>query len=403
MGTIRTRTRRLLAIGATTTFTAATAVGAAIAVGAPVSTFYSPFVYAGPGASATTNFLQGIKGSDTPGAYLIVGTTGKTNNGGHGVVYDGPIDAGSTAAGSGSGTWTMMDVPSGFGAVATSIYGVNNLAGSTVELVGTYTKAPGAGKKQGPTVGFFYRGPVTAAPAAAHFVRVRAHGVNRGIPAGADETYLHSVDGAGGTGPVAGNYDFFSEGSPAGHAFLWNPITHRQTDIRYRDSARSHTAYGIWSNGASRWAGDHATYTIAGGEGIPGLRTRITGQFGESLGLATLIDYDARTGRFLHLQRYRYENRTAFVTHFEGIYYIGHGLYQLPFTAATAATKTVAGLAYVRRRANGTFAPVARWYTFAPTGIGGTIGTNDSTYGKASIGLVTAGSPTTYASLTSGR
>jgi hypothetical protein len=62
----------------------------------------SPFIYTGVGAvtNSTTGVydefgLQGIKGADTSGSYLITGTSGP-----NGVIYNGPIDHAMTTSGS---------------------------------------------------------------------------------------------------------------------------------------------------------------------------------------------------------------------------------------------------------------------------------------------------------------
>jgi hypothetical protein len=64
----------------------------------------SPFLYTGEGSSTTSAGLynqfglQGIKGGDSRGTYLITGTSGS-----QGVIYNGPIDHAVSINGSGSG------------------------------------------------------------------------------------------------------------------------------------------------------------------------------------------------------------------------------------------------------------------------------------------------------------
>jgi len=361
---------------------------------------HTPWAYTGPGSSVSPNFVQGIKNADTADSYYIVGTSGKTNSdGGFGVVYEGPVDNGSTANGPGSGTWTPMSVPASFNAIATSIYGVNNLPGSDVQLVGTYSAAPVGGSGLGNTYGFFYQGPVTSTPDDADWVSVQAVGRDRkqrNKPA--DQTYLHSVDG---DSPVVGNYDFFGEREPAGHAFLWDPDTRQQTDIKWKGHFRTHTAYGIWANGPSAWADGRPTYTITGGVGLGrGRAAAVRGHYGEALGRAAIIDYDPATGKFTNQRTYTYLNRKEFVTHFEGIYVRPDGSYQMPFLTANIRTQeTHAGIAIVTRDKRGRFSERAQWITFSSSD--GDYLTNNSTYGPISIGVFkpTGGGAQPYANV----
>src|SRR6185503_1246105 len=68
---------------------------------------------------------QGIRNSDTPGQYLLVGSSNDT-----GLLFDGTI--------AGAGTSHAVNYP---GAAATSVYGPDNLDGTGVRLVGTYRTA----------------------------------------------------------------------------------------------------------------------------------------------------------------------------------------------------------------------------------------------------------------------
>ena len=344
----------------------------------------SPFLYTGPdaGVDADTGVfnkfgLQGIKGSDSQGSYLITGTSG-TN----GVVYDGPIDHAATPSGSGSGTWTVMNVPTAFNAQSTSIYGVANLNGSDVNLVGTYISNAADPDGQLPRIGFFYTGAVTATPTASNFQSYRASDPTTGRQA--SFTYIHSVDG----GLAVGNYDFFGDGRPAGNAFIYDPITGTQTAIDYGTAGKTHSAYGIWSNGDS-------SYTIAGGEGLNGIPEG-DGRYGEPLGKGSLVDYDRVTGAFSNYRSYRFTNtnllpkamrREAIVTHFEGIWSNDDGTYRLPATiTGESSGTTVAAMATVRRNRNGSFGK-ARWTVFDIPG--STFTTNDSVFGDANVGLAT--------------
>ena len=74
------------------------------------------------------------------------------------------------------------------------------------------------------------------------------------------------------------------------------------------------------------------------------------------------------------------------MTHFEGIFYAGKGVYQMPFTAASSQGE-FAGTAYVKRRNNGRFSREALWSTF-DAGSEGTIVSNDSSAGRGNTGLI---------------
>ena len=89
------------------------------------TTFYSPWVYAPDGVTSSLNFVQGIGEGTRQNTYTIVGTYGQLNNGAVGVVYQGAINGTNTTQGSGPGTWTTMVVPTSFGSLGISIYGVH--------------------------------------------------------------------------------------------------------------------------------------------------------------------------------------------------------------------------------------------------------------------------------------
>ena len=319
--------------------------------------------------------MQGIKGGDSQGSYLITGTSG-TN----GVIYNGPIDHAMTTSGSGSGSWTVMNVPSGFNASSSSIYGVDNLGSGTVDLVGSYVSAAADSDGQFPRIGFYYNGPITANPDAADYQSYQARDLLTGQLA--TFTYIHSISG----GLAVGNYDFLGDGNPAGNAFIYNPNSSiPQTAVNYGGDGKTHTAYGIWFNGG-------AGYTIAGGEGLNGSGD---GHYGEPLGKATLIDYDSVTGAFRNYRTYSFTKtedlpeamrRQSIVTHFEGIWSDGRGTYKLPATIATADGEiTAAALATVERNRDGSFGD-ARWTLFDIPGAA--ISTNDSVFGDANVGAV---------------
>src|SRR5262245_6743211 len=66
----------------------------------------SPFLFTGGGEFSTGFGLQGIKGGDTEGTFIITGTSNV-----NGVVYNGPVNHGFTSQGSGTGTWYVINVP----------------------------------------------------------------------------------------------------------------------------------------------------------------------------------------------------------------------------------------------------------------------------------------------------
>jgi hypothetical protein len=353
-------------------------------------TLVSPFYYTGLGASTSEYGLQGIKGADTAGSYYMVGTSGV-----NGVVYDGPIDTVSTSNGSGSGLWMVMNVP--FSSTATSIYGVDNLAGANVTLVGSY-HPPSSTKTQN---SFYYVGPVTATSSAANWKSFQA----TGSQGAATYTILHSVD----EGLAVGNYDYASmdvgEGTWRGNAFIYDPLGNggagQQLDITYPVGAGTHTAYGIWYNGI---VNGRKSYTIAGGEAF---------QFGSSdPANASLIDFDydsvtgLTSGRFSNFRTFGYvqDDPTApttdaiLATHFEGIWYDGVSTYRLPATLVNKSGQILGGYAEIERLSSGQFSSVVNWDVFNQ-GVLGTsnVVTNDSLFRGASVGVVQSSTGLDYA------
>jgi len=106
------------------------------------------------------------------------------------------------------------------------------------------------------------------------------------------------------------------------------------------------------------------------------------------------VDYDPVTGETFNQRTYQYNNdkNNNYVTHFEGIYYAGRGIYQMPFTAASSAGD-FAGTAYVKRREDGRFSRNALWSTL-DAGSQGEIFSNDSSAGRGSTGILSPGSST---------
>lgn len=355
----------------------------------------SPFLFTGSGAGTNASGLyddfglQGIKGGDSQGTYLITGTSGS-----NGVIYSGPIDHAMTTSGSGSGIWTVMNVPASFNASSSSIYGVDNLGGGDVDLVGSYVSEIPDSDDNYPRIGFYYSGPISSSPDAANFLSYQGRDPVTGELA--TFTYIHSISG----GLAVGNYDFLGDGNPSGNAFIYNPnSSNPQTAVDYPGDGKTNTAYGIWFNGGS-------SYTIAGGEGLNGSGD---GRDGDPLSKGTLIDYDRVTGTFQNYRSYSFTKtkdlpqamqRQAVVTHFEGIWFDGERTYKLPATVATADGElTAAALATVKRKKDGSFGK-ARWTVFDIPGA--SITTNDSVFSDANVGVAVysqGGAASNYAGL----
>ena len=338
----------------------------------------SPFFYTGSGDFTDGFGLQGIKAGDSKESFIITGTSNV-----NGVVYVGPVNHGFTNLGSGTGTWYVMNVPTSFNAGSTSIYGPENLGNNNVNLVGSYvSNASGS-----PRIGFYYTGPLlNTVGDSSGFSSYQGRNLSTGTLA--DFTYIHSVSGGQANSLAVGNYGFQTDGNPFGYAFIYNPANPQQPqiDIKYPDTDKTHTAYGIWYNGGT-------SYTIAGGVGLPSGSSK----YGEPFGSAYLMDYDSSTGIFSNYHIYNFKpsgsdkkffKGKTLVTHFEGIWSDGKGLYKFPATVTT----TDGGLgrpkvAHVKRRVNGKFNSSANWSPIPVPGT--TLSTNDSIYGDISIGLAT--------------
>ena len=323
--------------------------------------FFSPWAYA-PNGVTSTGFVQGIGEGTKKNTYTIVGTYGQLDNGALGVIYQGAINGTNTTQGSGPGTWTTMVVPKKFGSLGTSIYGVHKNADGKFNLVGTYVSASQtfnlSGTEVNSTLAFYYKGKITSTPRNNDFKSFQARDPITGDLA--DETYLHSVSGR----LAAGNYDLFGEGQDIGTAFVVDIKSGKQTNLKYKDSALSHSVYGIWSN-------NYRHYTVAGGESDvfskqPGTDNGPSFSSPRAIGEATLADYDSITGKVTNTRTYRYPGQgdSTYETHFEGIWSDGKGLYKLPFFAYGPDNLFVSGLAIVNRQKNGNFNSEATWITF---------------------------------------
>ncbi len=328
------------------------------------------------------------------------GTSGNISSDGQGAVCLGRIDGVSTPEGAGSGTWVLLDVPERWDASSTSIYGPGAIqAGDgpggigSIQLAGTYSQPISfEGQDAYKTLGFVYTGPLSDNPEDSRFTAFTATQPN-GEPT--YDTFLHSWSGR----LVAGNYtltnSFLALTLNTGldsNAFVYDTVTGEQRTLTYKDKSASHTAFGIWNNGKQDWSDNKKTYTIAGGRSVIDPAVKKLGFMGEAFGAATLVDYDPVTGRTFNQRSYQYNNDkdNNYATHFEGIYYVGDDIYQMPFTASSSEGD-FAGTAYVRRREDGRFSRDALWSTL-DAGSQGEIFSNDSSAGRGSTGLLSPGS-----------
>jgi hypothetical protein len=351
--------------------------------------FISPFQYNPGKDSSVVTYLQGIKGGDRKGTYVLVGANNSPGPTPVGLVYQGPLDASANNGISGSGRWSIVAVPDQFGAAGTSVYGPDNLGAGLGNLVGAYTRdlgteAPSADNPA--VVGFTYTGALDGTTDAGWR---SVQGVTQlGTPG--TYTFVHSVDG----GLAVGNTDnadvdditgYFSLSSTA---FIVELATGRQIDIRYpgdRDPLVTHTAYGIWANGSGK-------YTIAGGSGEV-LNEEVSRV---SAGEAYLIDYDSITGQFSNYTDFSYRNRdrTDLISHFEGIYRTKNGNYRLPATSVGLNNEddlAIASIVTVKRNKRGGFRAKARWQDLdvrrSSDGADSVLSTANSLYGDVTVGF----------------
>ena len=377
------------------------------------TTFYSPFIsnYS-PAASVYT--LQGIKvnpyesrGKDA--SYIITGTTGSAfGAGGVGAVYVGAIDGKSTSAGSGSGQWINFNVPI-TGATGSSAYGVDILSPGkgpggigNVALVGTWTNSAGN------ILGFYYEGKLNQLQDASPD-RFKSFQAFTSTGAAANYTYLHSVDGGyavGNFSTEAGYVGYFLNSGPESGSYVYDPKNNKQINAVYTNEQYSyHTLFGIWLNKDN-------SYTVAGGGSNAALLTdygktlEALPDLGQGLpqdavfGRGMLADIDPLTGIVKNEKYYNYQNDPSnqIFTHFQGIYYAGNGVYEVPFDTLTSTGEFNIGIAYIKRQENGTFSNNALWQTFQAPAVGGLV-SNDSVAGAGSVGAVTNPALTTFASI----
>jgi hypothetical protein len=357
-------------------------------------TTISPFEYnSKPGDSAIT-YLQGIKGWDRPGTFLLVGANNSPGPTPLGFAYVGPLNSVANPAfngSSGSGTWYPISVPTTFGAAGTSVYGPDKLAAGLVNYVGAYTRDLGGASPSSSNpsiVGFTYTGSVDGSTKGGYRkVQGRTY-------EGVDGTYtfVHSVDG----GLAVGNTDLAALDGRTGYfslkstPFIVSLANGSQTPIRFASNDMddsdfiTHTAYGIWNNGNS-------SYTIAGGSGAV-----LEGGNGVTVGSGYLIDYDSITGQFAHYTEFNYQNRSSgdLVTHFEGIYRDVDGDYWLPATSVALNPQgdlAIASVVKVERSRSGGFQARAEWRPLtvreSATGVESVLSTGNSLFGNTIVGF----------------
>jgi hypothetical protein len=297
---------------------------------------------------------QGIRAADTPGQYLIAGTSAS-----NGLLYVGPI------SGAG-GTSYLVNYP---GAATTSVYGPDNLDGDLLRLVGSYRTGDDT------VSGFLFEGTLADLANPANYRPIDYPG--------SQFTYVHSTMG----GLAVGNYDGpTSGGEPIGpgRCFIYDIATDTfLTDIVFPGSL-SNTAYGIWYNGGT-------SYTICGGSSLSPINNFANPSV--PIGKAWLVDYDSATGAFTHWKAFEYPNTpdgVDLVSHFEGVSSVEKGVYTLNAEVALAGASggAVGAFVTVRRNPDGSFGD-ADWVDLHYPGVDGTV-TSDSVIGNQVVGIVLA-------------
>ncbi len=292
---------------------------------------------------------QGIKAGDTPGQYLITGTSAAT-----GILYVGSID--------GTGTSYPVNFP---GASQTSVYGVNNLGGNQVQLVGSYVNADSSTRH-----GFFFQGTYGDGAVTGTFSTLD-------VP-GATFNYIHSTMG----GLAVGNSDGpTASGLPLGPgiANVYNVSTGQVVaNVKFPGSV-SNSAYGIWYNGGT-------SYTIVGG-----FSRFVANNMSDQtapIGTGYIVDYNSATGRFSHWKAMTYPNGRNLLTHFEGISSTQPGVYQLAADSIQVGTGhfTQGSWVVLNRNPNGSFGK-SSWVNLNYPGVTGWT-SNDSVAGNQAVGIV---------------
>jgi trimeric autotransporter adhesin len=299
---------------------------------------------------------QGIRGADAPGQYLISGTSNA-----NGILFVGAIN--------GQGTSYSVNYP---GASTTSVYGPDNLSNGRVRLVGSYKNADAS---TSPVVvhGFLFEGATADLPSGGSYRTIDYPGANF--------NYVHSTMGD----LAVGNYDGPTQSGQAlgaGQAYIYNVATGTfVTNVVFPGSV-SDTAYGIWSNGESK-------YTICGG-----FSDQSVNNFDDQnrpIGQAYLVDYDSATGVFSNWKAFSYPNGLigqTYVTHFEGISSVEKGVYTLSADSVQTGSgnPTQGSLVSVRRKTDGSFGDGV-WIDLHYPGTLG-ITSSNSVYGNQVVGIV---------------
>ena len=380
------------------------------------TTIYAPFTSSYLNSSTSSWELQGIKINPFASrgkqvSYIMVGTTGSAiTDGGVGAVYVGRIDGNSTSSGSGSGQWINFNVPFA-DATGTSVYGPDILSPGNgpggigkVALVGTWTKSGSSN-----IFGFYYKGNLdrlkTDPTDTTGFKTFQATTTAQNS-APANYTYLHSIDGGyavGNYSTIAGFINYALNSGPDSGSFVYDPKRNLQINAVYEDGYKYHSLFGIWQN-------NNKTYTVSGGASDDVLRETffLCPSIGQGqrfpqdavLGKGMLADIDPVTGNVTNEKLYNYQNDPSndVLTHFQGIYYAGYGIYEVPFDAITSAGKIDIGIAYIKRQDNGKFSDNALWQTFQSPSTGELL-SNDSVACSGSLGAFSNGSFTSFASV----
>jgi trimeric autotransporter adhesin len=307
---------------------------------------------------------QGIRGADTDGEFLIVGTSDD-----NGLLYEGTLDGNS-------GTSYSVNYP---GAVATSVYGPDNLGSGNLRLVGSYRNAVTMPVE---VHGFLFEGTTADLGTPGNYLSIDYPG--------AQFNYIHSTMG----GLAVGNYDsqpdHGTHGLPLGpgHAYIYDVNSDTfLTDIVF-PGALSNTAYGIWHNVAT-------SYTIVGGYSLDAANN--FDDQNQPIGSGYMVDYDTATNQFTNWKSFEYPNGVNFVTHFEGISSVEKGVYTLNADSVQAGSgdPVQGSWVTVRRNTDGSFGD-AVWVDLNYEGLDPStnITSSNSVYGYNVVGIVAGGSPT---------
>ncbi len=307
---------------------------------------------------------QGLRNYGTSTVqFLLCGTSGS-----NGLLYIGGL--------SGGGTNYKVQFP---GAATTSVYGPDNGKNGTLRLVGSYTK-----NGDGPIYnhGFVWDGSVNALPGGGRYRSIDYPG--------AKYQFTHSTMGD----LAVGNADRSPKTGKApigsGVAYIYDVSQSKFVANIVYPGSKSTTAYGIWDNG-------HDKYTICGGYSLIGTNNLKDQSRPLARGLAYLVDYDARSGKFSNWKSYRYRNGKrgrTFITHFEGISSAEPGVYTLSADSAKRGSKKgplQGSWVSVRRNPDGTFSP-AQWVDLNYPGEAAGVTSSNSVFGNNVVGIVAGSS-----------